>query len=70
VSPFVVWLGSGDCDVTGRVFEMAGGEVCVMNGWSRGPAVDEGRRVDPGEVGPLLRALVADAPEPEAVHGT
>ena len=27
VSPFVVWLGSGDCDVTGRVFEMAGGEV-------------------------------------------
>jgi NAD(P)-dependent dehydrogenase (short-subunit alcohol dehydrogenase family) len=24
VSPFVVWLGSGDCDVTGRAFEMAG----------------------------------------------
>ena len=44
VSPFVVWLGSGDCDVTGRAFEMAGGDVCVMNGWSRGPAVDEGRR--------------------------
>jgi len=70
VSPFVVWLGSGDCDVTGRAFEMAGGEVCVMNGWSRGPAVDEGRRIDPAEVGPLLRGLVARAPEPEAVHGT
>ena len=36
VSPFVVWLGSGDCDVTGRAFEMAGGDVCVMNGWQPG----------------------------------
>lgn len=70
VSPFVVWLGSADCDVTGRAFEMAGGDVCVMNGWSRGPSFDEGRRVAPAEVGPLLRRLVAEAPEPEAVHGT
>jgi NAD(P)-dependent dehydrogenase (short-subunit alcohol dehydrogenase family) len=70
VSPFVVWLGSGDCDVTGRAFEMAGGDVCVMNGWSRGPSVDEGRRLEPAEVGPLLRRLVAEAPTPEAVHGT
>ena len=70
VSPFVVWLGSADCDVTGRAFEMAGGDVCVMNGWSRGPAVDEGRRIEPAEVGALLRRLVAEAPEPEAVHGT
>ena len=70
VSPFVVWLGSGECDVTGRAFEMSGGDVCVMNGWSRGPAVDEGRRVEPAEVGAVLRGLVADAPEPEAVHGT
>jgi NAD(P)-dependent dehydrogenase (short-subunit alcohol dehydrogenase family) len=70
VSPFVVWLGSGDCDVTGRAFEMAGGDVCVMNGWHRGPSVDEGRHLEPAEVGPLLRRLVAEAPEPEAVHGT
>jgi NAD(P)-dependent dehydrogenase (short-subunit alcohol dehydrogenase family) len=70
VSPFVVWLGSADCDVTGRAFEMAGGDICVMNGWSRGPSVDEGRRIEPAEVGPLLRRLVAEAPTPEAVHGT
>jgi NAD(P)-dependent dehydrogenase (short-subunit alcohol dehydrogenase family) len=70
VSPFVVWLGSGDCDVTGRAFEMAGGDVCVMNGWNRGPSVDEGRRLEPAEVGAVLRRLVADAPKPEAVHGT
>jgi NAD(P)-dependent dehydrogenase (short-subunit alcohol dehydrogenase family) len=70
VSPFVVWLGSGECDVTGRAFEMAGGDVCVMNGWNRGPSVDEGRRLEPAEVGAVLRGLVADAPAPEAVHGT
>jgi NAD(P)-dependent dehydrogenase (short-subunit alcohol dehydrogenase family) len=70
VSPFVVWLGSADCDVTGRAFELAGGDVCVMNGWNRGPSVDEGRRLEPAEVGAVLRRLIADAPPPEAVHGT
>jgi len=70
VSPFVVWLGSGDCDVTGRAFEMAGGDVSVMTGWHRGPSVDEGRRLAPAEVGSVLRGLIAQAPEPEAVHGT
>jgi NAD(P)-dependent dehydrogenase (short-subunit alcohol dehydrogenase family) len=70
VSPFVVWLGSGDCDVTGRALELAGGEVCVMNGWHRGPAVDKGRRFEPAEVGDAVRVLVAEAPVPEAVHGT
>ena len=41
-----------------------------MNGWSRGPSVDEGRRLEPAEVGPILRRLVAEGPTPEAVHGT
>jgi len=70
ISPFVVWLGSGDCDVTGRALELAGGEVCVMNGWNRGPAVDEGRRFEPAEVGATVRRLIGEAPVPEAVHGT
>jgi NAD(P)-dependent dehydrogenase (short-subunit alcohol dehydrogenase family) len=70
VSPFVVWLGSGDCDVTGRAFEMAGGQVGVVSGWTRNPTVDEGRRLAPAEVGDVLRGLVADAPDPEPVHGT
>src|SRR3954469_5487225 len=69
VSPFVVWLGSGDCDVTGCAFEMAGGQVGVVNGWSRNPAVDKGRRWDPSEVGPALRDLIAQAPAPEPVYG-
>ena len=69
VSPFVVWLGSGDCDVTGRAFEMAGGQIAVLNGWSRNEAVDKGRRWEPSEVGDTLRELVARAPEPVPVYG-
>jgi NAD(P)-dependent dehydrogenase (short-subunit alcohol dehydrogenase family) len=70
VSPFVVWLGSADCDVTGRAFEMSGGEVCVIDGWQRGPRVDEERRFEPAEVGPVLRDLVAAARPPVPVYGT
>jgi NAD(P)-dependent dehydrogenase (short-subunit alcohol dehydrogenase family) len=70
VSPFVVWLGSGDCDITGRALEMSGGEVCVVSGARRNPTVDKGRRLAPDEVGPLVRELIAAAPAPEPVHGT
>jgi NAD(P)-dependent dehydrogenase (short-subunit alcohol dehydrogenase family) len=69
VSPFVVWLGSSDCDVTGRAFEMAGGQVGVVNNWSRSPVVDKGRRWEPSEVGDALRDLVAQAPDPVPVYG-
>jgi hypothetical protein len=41
-----------------------------MNGWNRGPSVDEGRRFEPAEVGATVRRLIAEAPEPEAVHGS
>jgi NAD(P)-dependent dehydrogenase (short-subunit alcohol dehydrogenase family) len=69
VSPFVVWLGSADCDITGRAFEMAGGQVGVVNGWSRNEALDRGRRWEPSEVGPALLDLVAKAPDPVPVYG-
>jgi NAD(P)-dependent dehydrogenase (short-subunit alcohol dehydrogenase family) len=69
VSPFVVWLGSGDCDVTGRAFEMAGGQIGVVNGWSRNDVVDKGRRWEPAEVGAALRDLIAQAPDPVPVYG-
>jgi len=69
VSPFVVWLGSADCDVTGRAFEMAGGQVGLVNNWSRNPVIDKGRRWDPSEVGEALRELIAQAPDPVPVYG-
>lgn len=69
VSPFVVWLGSGDCDITGRAFEMAGGQVGVVNNWSRNDVIDKGRRWEAAEVGDALRNLVAKAPEAVPVYG-
>jgi NAD(P)-dependent dehydrogenase (short-subunit alcohol dehydrogenase family) len=69
VSPLVVWLGSADCDMTGRVFEVEGGRICVMEGFRHGPATDKGARWDPAELGPVVRELLADAAPPEPVYG-
>ena len=31
ISPLVVWLGSGDCNVSGRIFECAGGLISLAD---------------------------------------
>lgn len=70
VSPVVAWLASVAAgDITGRVIEVEGGQVCVEDGWRHGPALDLGRRWDAAEVGERLRDLLAKATEPEPVYG-
>jgi NAD(P)-dependent dehydrogenase (short-subunit alcohol dehydrogenase family) len=70
VSPLVVWLGSEEsAHVTGRVFEVEGGKVSVAQAWRHGPAVDKGDRWDPAELGPVVKDLLEQAPEPEPVYG-
>jgi len=69
ISPLVVWLGSEEAgDVTGRMFEVDGGRVCVVHGWQRGPEVDKGERWSPEELGSVVRKLVADD-HPTPVYG-
>ncbi|MDX3660257.1 SDR family oxidoreductase [Streptomyces sp. ID05-26A] len=69
VSPLVVWLGSEEAgDVTGRMFEVDGGRVCVVHGWQRGPEIDKGARWSPDELGSVVRKLVADD-HPTPVYG-
>lgn len=71
IAPLVVWLGSDDAgDVTGRVFEVAGGKVSVAEGWEPGPEVDKGDRWEPAELGSVVRDLLAKAPEPAPVFGS
>jgi NAD(P)-dependent dehydrogenase (short-subunit alcohol dehydrogenase family) len=71
VSPLVVWLGSADAaDVTGRVFEVQGGQIHVADGWRTGCGVDAGKRWDPADVGGAVRKILAEAPEPQKVYGT
>ncbi|MCD9874064.1 SDR family oxidoreductase [Streptomyces guryensis] len=70
VSPLVVWLGSAaSAGVSGRVFEAEGGRITVMEGWRPGPSADKGARWSPGEAGETALKLLAEAPEPGAVHG-
>ncbi len=71
VSPLVVWLGSSASrDVTGRIFEIAGGKISVADGWREGPAVDCGRRWEPAEVGGAIEKILGEAIEPQKVYGT
>lgn len=70
ISPLVVWLGSSAAsDVTGRVFEVEGGIIRAAQGWQHGPEVDKGQRWQPGELGPVVRSLLAQGEPPVPVYG-
>jgi NAD(P)-dependent dehydrogenase (short-subunit alcohol dehydrogenase family) len=71
VSPLVAWLASaGSRDVTGRVFEVAGGALSVADGWRTGPRVDKGARFEADEIGAAIHELLAKAVTPQKVYGT
>lgn len=70
VSPLVVWLGStASAGVSGRVFEVEGGRITVMEGWRPGPTADRGARWTPAEAGEAAAKLLASAPAPLPVYG-
>jgi NAD(P)-dependent dehydrogenase (short-subunit alcohol dehydrogenase family) len=70
-SPVVAWLASEEAgDVTGRVIEIDGGQICLEQGWTHGPKVDAGRRWETAEVGDALRKLIAEGAAPEPVYGS
>ena len=56
-------------DVTGRVLEIEGGQICVEQGWRHGPKRDVGRRWEAERSGAALRDLIAEAADPEPVYG-
>ncbi|GDY48570.1 SDR family oxidoreductase [Streptomyces antimycoticus] len=71
VSPLVVWLGSAaSTGVTGRVFEVEGGRITVMEGWRPGPTADKGARWSPAEAGGAALGLLAASETPRPVYGT
>jgi len=70
VSPLVVWLGSALCDVTGRVFEVAGGQLSIADGWQHGAVFDKGARYEPAEIGPLVSELLRTGPAAADVYGS
>jgi len=71
IAPLVVWLCSAEArDVTGRVFEISGGELGVADGWREGPKLDKGERWAADEIGAAVHELLAKAEPPQKVYGT
>jgi NAD(P)-dependent dehydrogenase (short-subunit alcohol dehydrogenase family) len=70
VSPLVVWLASESSGaVSGRVFEVEGGTIGVMDGWQFGPRATQERRWEPEEIGAAVADLIEEAPDPAPVYG-
>jgi NAD(P)-dependent dehydrogenase (short-subunit alcohol dehydrogenase family) len=70
VSPLVVWLASESSGaVSGRVFEVEGGTIGVMDGWQFGPRATRERRWQPEEIGAAVADLIEEAPTPAPVYG-
>ncbi|MFV2173726.1 SDR family oxidoreductase [Actinomadura sp. LOL_016] len=68
VASLVVWLGSTNSEVTGRVFNVGGGRISVAEGWVAGPEIaDDG--LTPAELGKLLPVLTARARGNSAMDG-
>ena len=68
-SPVVAWLASLDCDISGRVLEIEGGQICLEEGWRHGPRRDIARRWEAAEVGAAVRDLIAEGTTPDPVYG-
>jgi acetoacetyl-CoA reductase len=68
VAPVVAWLASaGSKAVTGRVIEAWGGRLAVIDGWRPGRVVEQARRWEPEEVGPVITELIAELPPPASM---
>jgi NAD(P)-dependent dehydrogenase (short-subunit alcohol dehydrogenase family) len=62
IAPLVVWLGSPEsAAITGRIFNVMGGNISVAEGWVAGPGVDKDDRWDPAELGGVIPGLVEKA---------
>lgn len=71
VASIVVWLGSAlSRNVTGRCFEVKGGELSVAEGWHSGPVRDKGARWDPAELTEVVAELIENGRNPQKVYGT
>lgn len=62
ISPLVVWLASPEAkDVTGRVFNVRGGQISVAEPWRAGPSAEKEERWDPAELGPVVKDMLSKA---------
>ena len=71
VAPLVAWLGSDRAGhVSGRVFEIDGGLLTVMDGFRHSASSDKGDRWDAAELDDVVNSLLDQGPDPEPAYGT
>lgn len=71
IAPLVVWLASpASAGVSGRVFELEGGKISLVDAWRAGPVEDKGTRWEPQELSAVVDKLIANSPAPQKVYGT
>ncbi len=71
VAPLVVWLGSTEsAQVSGRMFEAAGGVIALAEGWNEGATRDKGARWQVGEIGAVVAQLIEQGRAAKKVYGT
>jgi hypothetical protein len=55
--------------VSGQVFECAGGELGIADGWRTGPRLDKGAHWEPDEIGAAVADLLKKAVPAQKVYG-
>jgi hypothetical protein len=62
ISPLVAWLASDEsAEITGRVFDVGGGRIGVVEAWRLGPEAAKAGAWDAAELGSVIPDLVAKA---------
>jgi NAD(P)-dependent dehydrogenase (short-subunit alcohol dehydrogenase family) len=59
ISPLVAYLASDQCAFNGATFLVQGGNVTIIEGWSRGPAVDRDAKWTVDDLAAALAPLAA-----------
>ncbi len=65
----VVWLGSPQCEVNGKVFNLRAGHVSVAEGWGVGPAYEKEGTFEVDELAAVVPDLVARAAPQTNAYG-
>ena len=69
VSPFVAYLGTADCTITGETFVVRGGVVQRVQTWTLAEAIDQDDRWTVAELAQRAGELSSRLPLVEGAHG-
>ena len=70
VSPFVAYLGTADCPITGETFVVRGGDVQRVQSWTLAEAIDQDDRWTVAELARRAGELASRLPLVEgSMHG-